>query len=94
MTQLDLIKQRITTAPTQFDSEGYWGAYHPRKAETDQYSLWANLTTAERLFAVSFRQMGSEPAKCAGYFGEGACDLPMSHVCANNEFIHADRVRA
>lgn len=86
---LDEIKEAMTTAPS-FDSKGYYGAFHPRKPETKKYSLWANMTTEQRIFAIDFRQLATEAPKCAGYFDNGSlCDLRFwSHVCHDSETIH------
>ena len=83
----DDIKTAITTAPT-FDSQGYYGAFHPNKPETKQHSLYYGLNADERAFAISFRQLGTEVPKCASYFNQGTCDVRTSHICHDGEPIH------
>ena len=88
MTRTDIIKAQAISAP-EFDSNGWYGSYHPNRPDTDCNSLYWGLNTEDRLTAISFRQAMTEAPKCARYFNQGSCDLPRnSHVCHDGEGIH------
>ena len=88
MTRTDILKAKATAAPT-FDSNGFFGSYHPNKPETKVNSLYWGLQTWERYVLIDFRQLGTEVPKCARFFEAGPCDLPdRSHACHDGEVMH------
>jgi len=74
----------------EFDEDGYYGNYHPNYPETKHFSIYAGLTTEERLVMVEHRRAMTEAPKCAAYFTDRAtdCDLPISHICKSGDILY------